>query len=238
MKKNKNAKEDATVIVLPETDEQALCVELTGVIRREDHELNLRGNLKKIIEKKGWYNLLVKFSPSFKGWEESAAAISLKTITEFAKYGRRHAYVNPSERDIYRNKMSAPMFGGETRYFNRDQFQEALDWVKSEEKRPLSLDKIEGSTAIAAELLKLLSNEKRLIILCRLYDGEKSVTELMEYVGLNQSALSQHLAILRMKNLVTTRRAKQTIFYSLADRSVRDLMQVLGQILKPDCNKE
>ena len=64
----------------------------------------------------------------------------------------------------------------------------------------------------ASILLKAMSNEHRLLILCQLVPGEKSVGELVRLVGLSQSALSQHLARLRRDNLVRTRRDAQTIY--------------------------
>ena len=79
----------------------------------------------------------------------------------------------------------------------------------------------------ASALLKALANERRLLILCHLAGGEKSVSELEELVGLSQSALSQHLARLRRDHLVVTRRAAQTIFYSLTGREVSAIMETL-----------
>jgi DNA-binding transcriptional ArsR family regulator len=67
----------------------------------------------------------------------------------------------------------------------------------------------------ASVLLKAMSNEHRLMVLCQLLEGEKSVGELEKIVGLSQSALSQHLARLRHDGFVRTRRSAQTIFYSL-----------------------
>lgn len=69
----------------------------------------------------------------------------------------------------------------------------------------------------ATTLLKALSNPHRLMVLCLLVEGERSVGELLESVSLSQSALSQHLATLRRDQLVKTRREAQTIFYSLAE---------------------
>lgn len=69
----------------------------------------------------------------------------------------------------------------------------------------------------AAQLLKALANEHRLLILCRLAEGELSVGELNARVDLSQSALSQHLSVLRRDGLVSTRREAQTIYYSLAE---------------------
>ena len=67
----------------------------------------------------------------------------------------------------------------------------------------------------AATLLKALAHPARLLVLCRLVEGECSVSELQPLVGLSMSALSQHLSVLRELDLVATRRESQTIYYSL-----------------------
>ena len=83
----------------------------------------------------------------------------------------------------------------------------------------------------AAQLLKLLANEKRLVILCFLATrGEMPVGALVEALGLSQSALSQHLARLRRDGLVLFRRESQTLHYRLADRRVMRLLGVLEEI--------
>lgn len=79
----------------------------------------------------------------------------------------------------------------------------------------------------ASVLLKAMSNERRLLILCHLAASEKSVGELEKLVGLSQSALSQHLARLRRDGLVATRRAAQTIFYSLSGEEPQAVMATL-----------
>jgi len=67
----------------------------------------------------------------------------------------------------------------------------------------------------AAVVLKCVSNKWRLLILCQLVKGEKSVGSLEQIIGLGQSGLSQHLAVLRANKLVKTRRVSQTIYYSI-----------------------
>lgn len=75
-----------------------------------------------------------------------------------------------------------------------------------------------------AKMLKAMGNEKRLEILFQLYDKEQNVGELEKVVGLSQSALSQHLAVLRGENLVKTRRNAQTIYYSIkSDKAIKVL---------------
>ncbi len=92
---------------------------------------------------------------------------------------------------------------------------------------------IERNIEVAVNLLKALSNERRLMVICALYQGEKSVGELEEIVGLSQSALSQHLARLRRDGLVNTRRNAQTIFYSLNDKATEAVLRCLYDIYAP-----
>jgi len=86
-------------------------------------------------------------------------------------------------------------------------------------------------------LLKALSNEKRLQIVCALQGGEKAVGELEKIVGLSQSALSQHLARLRRDDILKTRREAQTIYYSIADLSAEKLLEFLCEMFTEDCDQ-
>jgi len=79
----------------------------------------------------------------------------------------------------------------------------------------------------AASFLKELANARRLMIVCELLQGERSVGALESVVGLSQSALSQHLAKLRRSRMVKTRRESQTIYYSLADPGARKVIEAL-----------
>lgn len=98
----------------------------------------------------------------------------------------------------------------------------------------MDVKEVERNIEVAVNLLKALSNERRLLIICALYKGEKSVGELEEIVGLSQSALSQHLARLRRDGLVNTRRNAQTIFYSMNDRATEAVLKCLYDIYSPD----
>ncbi|MFL0809757.1 MAG: metalloregulator ArsR/SmtB family transcription factor [Agarilytica sp.] len=91
-----------------------------------------------------------------------------------------------------------------------------------------------SSAGKAAELLKAMSNENRLMILCSLMDGELSVSELNKRVPLSQSALSQHLAALRKAGLVATRRESQTIFYSVQSQAALEIIVVLKNTFCPE----
>ncbi|AXV64043.1 MULTISPECIES: ArsR/SmtB family transcription factor [Pseudoalteromonas] len=79
----------------------------------------------------------------------------------------------------------------------------------------------------AEQILKILANKNRLMILCSLQEGELSVSELNEAVPLAQSALSQHLAALRKAEIVATRRESQTIYYRVVDKSVMAILETL-----------
>ena len=94
-----------------------------------------------------------------------------------------------------------------------------------------SLAGFEKKALEAAAMLKALSNEKRLMILCKLLEhGELSVMSLMGHVGLSQSALSQHLARMRDEKIVGTRREAQQIFYHVADPRVQEILSTLKDV--------
>lgn len=82
----------------------------------------------------------------------------------------------------------------------------------------------------AAAMMRALSHESRLLVLCELVSGERSAGELVATSGLSQSALSQHLAKLREEGLVTTRREGQMIFYSIGDARAEEILEVLHSI--------
>jgi DNA-binding transcriptional ArsR family regulator len=98
----------------------------------------------------------------------------------------------------------------------------------------IGMTEFERKAAEAAGFLKLLANENRLLILCRLMQaGEMSVGDLTEAVGLSQSALSQHLGKMRDDGLLATRREAQTIFYRIADPNAARLLALLRSIYCP-----
>src|SRR3569832_1858306 len=81
----------------------------------------------------------------------------------------------------------------------------------------------------ASELLKALSPRHRLLIICQLIDGERSVGELAGFLDLRDSTVSQYLALLRKDCLVSARRDAQTIFYSIASEPAREILKTLYQ---------
>ncbi len=79
----------------------------------------------------------------------------------------------------------------------------------------------------AAELLKSLANRHRLLIVCQLIDKERSVGELTAFLGIRDSTVSQHLAVLRREGIVSARRDGQTIWYSIGSASARSVVETL-----------
>ncbi|MBR1278620.1 helix-turn-helix transcriptional regulator [Bradyrhizobium sp. AUGA SZCCT0283] len=91
----------------------------------------------------------------------------------------------------------------------------------------IDTEQMQSAADAASELLKALANRHRLLILCQLIDGERSVGELAAFLGIRDSTVSQHLAILRRDDLVGSRRDGQTIWYSISSAPARDLVEVL-----------
>ncbi len=93
--------------------------------------------------------------------------------------------------------------------------------------KPADLSELKANAAAMAVRMKLMSHPERLLMLCRMDEGEVSVGELVELSGLSQSSVSQHLAMLRDENVVTIRGEAQTRFYSLNDPTVRAIIHAL-----------
>jgi DNA-binding transcriptional ArsR family regulator len=98
----------------------------------------------------------------------------------------------------------------------------------------MNLEDMLKNSAQAVKLLKAVSNERRLIILCHLLEGEMSVGEINEKLDLSQSALSQHLALLRKHKLVKTRKEAQTVFYRLNSAEAEALIALLHKLYCAD----
>jgi ArsR family transcriptional regulator, virulence genes transcriptional regulator len=97
----------------------------------------------------------------------------------------------------------------------------------AERREAMDVDRMAESARDATEFLKALAHESRLLILCDLLDGEKSVGELEAFLDLRQSTVSQQLARLRLEGLVAARREGKTIYYSISNEKVRSVIGVL-----------
>ncbi|MGI9236809.1 MAG: ArsR/SmtB family transcription factor [Woeseiaceae bacterium] len=92
------------------------------------------------------------------------------------------------------------------------------------------MEELHDMASHAVELLKAMANEWRLMILCQLAEGEKTVSELQSILGLSQSALSQHLAILRRERIVRSRKHAQSVSYSLSGEDATKVMETLHDV--------
>lgn len=104
------------------------------------------------------------------------------------------------------------------------------DTVASSPTSARSLGQMEARAEEAAEFLSSMANPKRLLVLCHLLSGERSVGEMAAIANLSSSALSQHLTKMRLQGLVKTRRDAQTIYYSIACPNVQKVLETLYAI--------
>jgi len=110
--------------------------------------------------------------------------------------------------------------------------------VFSEQLSKAQTDELIGQARKATELLKALSHETRLVILCLLCDSEKSVSEIEAILKLPQAAVSQQLARLRMDNLVSTRREGRVIHYRVANSEVAPIVETLYEMFCKSAESE
>lgn len=96
------------------------------------------------------------------------------------------------------------------------------------------LDSIVSKAQVASNFLKAISHEGRLMILCHLVSGEKSVTELEELLSARQAAVSQQLSRLRLEGLVIPRRDGKTIYYALADNRPKKMLETVYELFCKD----
>jgi len=101
--------------------------------------------------------------------------------------------------------------------------------MNKEVKKEKLVEDLHANADEAAALMKTLSNTARLMILCQLVEGERSVSELEKHLETKQPNVSQQLARLRMEGCVNTRRDGRTIYYSLADTRVASVIRNLHQ---------
>ncbi|OWW18660.1 ArsR/SmtB family transcription factor [Noviherbaspirillum denitrificans] len=102
----------------------------------------------------------------------------------------------------------------------------------------VDIERMRAAAKDATAVLRTLANEDRLLLLCQLGQGEKSVGELESLLDIRQPTLSQQLGVLRTEGLVNTRRDGKRIFYSVADPKVLALLGVLYQLYCPDSEGE
>ncbi|MCA8908087.1 MAG: helix-turn-helix transcriptional regulator [Rhodospirillaceae bacterium] len=97
----------------------------------------------------------------------------------------------------------------------------------------IALDGLSEKAEDAVALLKALASPPRLLILCTLLEGERSVGELAAHLEMREATVSQNLTVLRREHIVATRRSAQTIYYSLAHETVREILASLARTFCP-----
>jgi DNA-binding transcriptional ArsR family regulator len=102
----------------------------------------------------------------------------------------------------------------------------------------MNMERMEAAADAASELVKALANRHRLLVLCHLIEGERSVGGLADFLGIRDSTVSQHLALLRRDGLVSARRDGQTIWYSISSAPARAVLETLYSVYcgqMPEC---
>ena len=114
----------------------------------------------------------------------------------------------------------------------------SADHIAPSDCSSIAVDEMEGRAQSAANFLKALAHEGRLMILCHLSSGEKSVTELEQLLSSRQAAVSQQLARLRLEGMVSCRRDGKAIYYALADTQVQRAIElVYDMFCRPDAEQ-
>ncbi len=125
---NKNKNE---IVILPDSDDETLCVRLKGVVAKGEFEIRFLEPLTQRAGQGKKYNLLIHYDESFEGWEKDAAEISFQSIIDYGATARKLAYVNPPDSKLLQIKMARPLFGGEIRFFDEGELDQAIHWVKA-----------------------------------------------------------------------------------------------------------
>lgn len=102
--------------------------------------------------------------------------------------------------------------------------------IGDERMAEINIDQMQVHIDEVTELLKIMAHPERMMVLCQLIEGEVAVAQLQQASLLSQSALSQHLALLRKQRLISARKRSQQVFYSLADHRVKQLIASLQRI--------
>lgn len=120
-----------TIFILPESTDTILCVRYTGTVTLADFTQYHYREMIKRVDENGYLKMVVCYDNNYKGWEPDAADANLKSIVELAKKARKLAYVNPQKRKIFLMSMVHDLLeGAEIRYFESDDYESALAWVK------------------------------------------------------------------------------------------------------------
>lgn len=115
--------------IMPESDARVLCIRITKPISYDGFKNNFLPHLESLLKTSGEIRLLVDYA-DFRGWEAQAALEDFETFFKFGTKIKKMAFVSPPEKEIFKLKINRPLIGGEIRFFNKDELDVALDWVR------------------------------------------------------------------------------------------------------------
>jgi hypothetical protein len=119
------------VVVMPQSDECTLCVTLKGVVSVPEYEEHFYKPIKSMVESGCKYNLLIHYDPTYVGWDKKAAEMSFQSIIDYGHESRKLAYVNAPDSKMLQVKVAKPLLSGEVRFFDEEELEDALEWVKA-----------------------------------------------------------------------------------------------------------
>jgi hypothetical protein len=117
-------------IVMPQTTDRVLCMQVDKTISEEGYRDNFLPKLQDMIEKYGEIRLLIYYR-EFKGWEQAAAKEDMLSSVKFGQKVKKLAMVNPPETEIFRSKISESNLSGETKAFKEKDLEKAIEWVNA-----------------------------------------------------------------------------------------------------------
>jgi len=121
--------ESANVVIDSDTSNNIIVATYKNVIKKEDFQV-FYDLLEKAHNQFGDIRVLVYFDDSFKGWEKDAAELNFKSVSEYVKHATHLAYVNPDPHKMLQMKIASPLVKGELRFFNTEDYEKALNWIK------------------------------------------------------------------------------------------------------------
>lgn len=125
-----SSQENACVKILPQSKGDLIVFEYSGYITEREYMDVLFNYLNEVVEKEKSLRLVCRFCEDYEGWEEGAAQANMKNIIDHVKYVSKIAYVNPPSSKVFQTKlMGGKLFKGEMKYYNSNQFDEAIEWV-------------------------------------------------------------------------------------------------------------
>lgn len=120
-----------SVVIMPESEGNVLCIRHSGLITSEDHTAYLTNQFPGLIQEYGTVNVLIFYDDDYKGYTPEAADSSIRSMLDYGRFVRKLAYVNPPETRIMLHKILHEVITGEVRFFNKESLADALQWIKS-----------------------------------------------------------------------------------------------------------